>query len=400
MRLLALLLLACSFAARAEDASLMTIRTLLAPMRADQTHGRKARGATLALTEVKHRLRDWVESRLSVLHWNGNRWNPDPRVLQEQLNNELDDAGLLCEAWSRTPCPDWTQLGFLGRLVISIDRAVLIVRATVGIDVCGDDESAYAYEWNEEGAKWRRFWASEQNEYEDGKYFPERFRSVQVSAPDFRPGADRSERLILTLGTEPWCTSNWHDVYSRVWQTRSTYSEPKLLLNEKEWAYVESPIEGSVSSTDVAFEYDVPGAEGGTTRREIRHYALRNGRLERTDPVALTPREFTSYWLESPVAEISRLTDENRLLTLTQWRSQHQGAFWDFTEPTRHCTQRRDLWQVGTSERENGKQEVYFLVRWRPPYHFTMVSVSDRPQPDCTEIDREADLPRSLFPGH
>ena len=42
-------------------------------------------------------------------------------------------------------------------------------------------------------------------------------------------------------------------------------------------------------------------------------------------------------------------------------------------------------------------RKVYFLVRWRPPYRFTMVSVSDRPSPDCTEKDPEADEARSLF---
>jgi hypothetical protein len=49
---------------------------------------------------------------------------------------------------------------------------------------------------------------------------------------------------------------------------------------------------------------------------------------------------------------------------------------------------------------ENSKvkeHNEYFLVRWRPPYHFTMVEVSGHPKPACTEEDREADEPRTLF---
>jgi hypothetical protein len=40
---------------------------------------------------------------------------------------------------------------------------------------------------------------------------------------------------------------------------------------------------------------------------------------------------------------------------------------------------------------------VYFLVRCRPPYHFTMVNISDKPWPRCTEKDPEADAWRTLF---
>jgi hypothetical protein len=41
---------------------------------------------------------------------------------------------------------------------------------------------------------------------------------------------------------------------------------------------------------------------------------------------------------------------------------------------------------------------TYFLVRWRPPYRFTMVDIGDRAYPGCTTEDGEADERRSLFP--
>jgi hypothetical protein len=42
---------------------------------------------------------------------------------------------------------------------------------------------------------------------------------------------------------------------------------------------------------------------------------------------------------------------------------------------------------------------VYLTVRWRPPYIFSMINVSDTPTTGCTEEDRSADdEPRTLFP--
>ena len=65
MRLLALLLLGSPILALAQDTRLDAIRAILLPMR--QLEPLKARGATPAFTTVKHQLRDWIESRLSVL---------------------------------------------------------------------------------------------------------------------------------------------------------------------------------------------------------------------------------------------------------------------------------------------------------------------------------------------
>jgi hypothetical protein len=65
------------------------------------------------------------------------------------------------------------------------------------------------------------------------------------------------------------------------------------------------------------------------------------------------------------------------------------------------CPNARDTWQVGINfEDRQPNPSVYFLVRWRPPYQFRMINVSDRPWTECTEEDREADEePRTLFPG-
>jgi hypothetical protein len=120
MRGLALLLLfACEL--RAAEDRLAAIQLLLVPMRAAPIAA-AARGATPALTDVKHQLRDWIESRLTVLQWNGNRWAPNSAVLEEQLNDELVRADLVC---ARNPKCLENPLGYLGRVVLEMQAGFL-----------------------------------------------------------------------------------------------------------------------------------------------------------------------------------------------------------------------------------------------------------------------------------
>ncbi len=73
---------------------------------------------------------------------------------------------------------------------------------------------------------------------------------------------------------------------------------------------------------------------------------------------------------------------------------------------TLHCEKRPEHWQVGLdwTSFEGGRmvetKHMYLLVRWLPPYRFSMSGVSDHPWPGCTEEDPEADKPRTLFPFH
>jgi len=147
----------------------------------------------------------------------------------------------------------------------------------------------YAYEWS--GDRWRRFWQTEQDDYAEKKYFPQRFEEVLISPTDDRPEGDKSVHLILTLGVEPWCSSNWHDIYMRVWRTKAGVAEPKLLLDERAWGDVAARIDGTVSESHVLAEYSV-GLSPGFTRRLVRHYVVDGDKISRVDPVALGPRDF------------------------------------------------------------------------------------------------------------
>jgi len=395
MRLLAWLLLTSPALMTAENAHLSAIRDLLVPMRKSHEPNFKIRGATPALTMVKHELIGWIESKLPEMRWEGGRWRPDPVVLQERLNDELDRAGLFCDSAQSVPCPDRGELGFLGRLVFDMKPlSVLIVRTGVGIDMCGEDQSAYAYQWTAD--QWHRFWESEQNDYREGKYFPQMFDEVAISPADGGQDADRNEHLILTLGSAPWCSSNWHDVYYRVWQTKSKQGL-LLLLDGKEWAYVADSIRGSVDRDQVAFEYTVGSIPFDSSLRAVRHYVLSDGRLQRVDPVALNTGWFTLFWLTYDWPEIVAWTADDSRTKLKERHQTLRKSFESFSGPTLHCTKHADQWQVSANYGKDGDQQVYFLIRWRPPYRFTMLAAGEKPWADCTEEDPEADQSRDLF---
>ena len=64
----AVALFALPLLAYAGENPLEAIHALLAPMRTTHAQGLKTRGATPVFTDVKQRLRDWIESRVSVLN--------------------------------------------------------------------------------------------------------------------------------------------------------------------------------------------------------------------------------------------------------------------------------------------------------------------------------------------
>ena len=165
------------------------------------------------------------------MQWKDVRWSPNPTILQEQLNDELSRAGLFCT--QEATC--WENpLGYLDRVVLEIQSGFLVVRTSIGVQTCGSDDSAYIYESTDN--QWYRIWQSEQNNYEEKTYFPQRLVEIKISPTDWRPEFDYTEHLIVTTGVLPRCSSVWQPVYYRVWRTKSTYSNPLLLLEGSEQA--------------------------------------------------------------------------------------------------------------------------------------------------------------------
>lgn len=356
-----------------------------------------ARGETPAFTEIKHTLRDWIESRLPALRDEG-----ATDAFARGLNVALRQAKLSCDGGNERGCPDGGQPGYLGDIDLKF-QDVLFVKTRVGV-VCGFDESVYAYRLM--NGRWKRFWEAETNDYGKGKYVPLNFLTVQLSRQDYvDKRADPNLRLLLVLARDPsYCESNWYDIYYRVWQLRIDRPEQNLLLDGSESAFFGSWVDGVVSSREVLFEYSTAMTYTEFEVRPIvRHYVLRNGRLEREAPLALTPRDFVDEWMRTPWSVSSQWTSAGTSLQRMQTKENFEHG--EYTTVT-HCGNRPEHWQVALewSKYDGGRmvatKHLYFLVRWLPPYRFSMSDVSERPWASCTERDSAAEEERTLFPIH
>jgi len=373
---------------------LAEIRAELERVRAEAPQYPETRGASVRLATVKHRLRDWVESQLGQVPSDPNGDDGAELAVARRLNAELEREHLLRETGATGTDDPWSRIGFLGaiRLDYTQRQTFLVLQTAVEVH-CGFDESAYLYRW--QNGRWKRIWETEQNTYTKEEYKVQLIRAVRVS-----PAFNEASSYILTLGTEPWCSSNWHDVYVRIWSVSPSGHEPKLLLDKSQCAYLgthDVPVQGSVGRKDALIEYTVGSIDLGVFIREaVLHYSLTPDKAERIDPIALSPRDFVEEWLAEPW-EQSRLRAQPSAIAVLRKAHQDTGRD-EFIQPTRRC-QTPGLWQVGLGSSEKKKAPVYYLVRWLPPYHFTMVGVSQRPSPGCTKEDPEADEEgRTLFP--
>ncbi len=150
-------------------------------------------------------------------------------MLQERLNDELTRADLICTTESKVECAPWRDRGFLERVALDMQQGIsLIVRTGVALPSCGYDESAYAYEQN--GSQWRKFWQSEQDDYREGKYSPQTLRAVRI-----------------------------------VWTPKGG-NEPVLLLSGSQMAYINAPIQGSVTPDGVLVRIRYKEGQAGARR--------------------------------------------------------------------------------------------------------------------------------------
>jgi hypothetical protein len=393
MRLLGLLAaLGMAAVASAPDAQLSALHATLVKLHAQNVANSETMGATPELTVAKHQLRDWIETQLASA-----KDFDQAKALSARINEILSKLG------AANSSDDQNLLGSVGDVRIRAEAALVIVTTALGI-LCQYDESAYAYQ-NIDG-RWKRIWESEQNDYSPKKYMPQFITSVHAWQ-SWKDGHKDGPPFIMTLGHAWGCASTWHDVYYRIW--RIDPSGSKLLVDGSEFAWMRTDTyaKGSIgqdlendSPIDALIEFSQASIDPGVHNREaVRHYLIEGDHARRVDPVALSPRDFVDEWLTRPWSESAAWSASPDLQT---WRRKFDAdAAGAYNGPSMHC-ETPDLWQVAVEPQHEANQlkpepPVFFLVRWRPPYHFTMVDIAAKPWPHCAQKDPEADQWRTLF---
>jgi hypothetical protein len=128
-------------------------------------------------------------------------------------------------------------------------------------------------------------------------------------------------------------------------------------------------------------------------RRVVLHWKVdSSGKVQRLDPLALSPQTFVSEWFSRPWDEMQPWSEGAMRL-----RPQHdKKPDLESYGQVLHCPSQPDLWQVASSRLD--EDDIYFLVRWKPPYQFKMVDIRTLPDPRGTEPAPEADRNATLFP--
>ncbi|MGC4051692.1 MAG: hypothetical protein QM757_20280 [Paludibaculum sp.] len=346
------------------------------------------------MAKAKHQLRDWIESKLVQV--------TDPSgiaTLETKLNQELQSAGAANED------PQSGQFGTLGEIRLGLEAGLLTLTTSVGI-LCQTDDSAYVYQ--KKDGRWQRIWESEQRDYEARGYKPQVLFKVNLWRP-LTQGRNEPPLYIMTLGNHWGCASAWHPVYYRIW--RVTSSGSRLLIDGEQYAFmrVGTYAVGSIGQqpgrsdapVDVLIEVTVGSVDAGVHNREaVFHYLIEGDKVRRVAPVALSPRDFLDEWLTHDWQEAAAWSVAE---AVRPWhRKLH--ADWvggSFPDNTRRC-ETPGLWQVTFAPSDAKKKyedqaPLYFLVEWRPPFHFAMKEISPKPWPHCTQDDPEADEWRTLF---
>lgn len=356
-----------------------SVPATLRQLRAHLEENRPTFGATAELTVAKHQLRDWVERRLAGL---GER--DDVRAFAGALHTALGGAGLLCNDLSEE-C-DWNFLGYVDDIRVSRAGEFLVVVTAMGI-WCGFDESAYVYAWD--GRQWRRVWEHEREIYTKQDYLPQSIHDVLISAPDASGG-----RLLATLGSQTICGGAFKDLYARAWRMDADYRAARVLDWTAHANDAYPPIHGRVGPDAVLLEYTAGGLLSGEVHTAVRHFRIDRGTATQIDPIAGLPRDFVVEWLSAPWDAMRGRSESPSLETWHAELHRNDGVG-DFPEATFRCGAGVDVWQVSTHLYEGPRR--YFRVRWRSPYSFTMVDISDRPHPDCTVADSRGETYTNLL---
>ena len=381
--------------ASAEDAQLKALHATLVTLRA---HAESPSGGDPAtwteLSVAKHQLRDWIETQLGTLPHPG-----DEHAFADGLNGALRGVSV------RSDKDDPDPAGSLGDVRVSNENGLLTVTTAIGIS-CQRDESAYVYRRID--GRWRRVLESEQSNANPKQYAPQHNLVVHVWQ-GFKDNHEVGPAFVMTLGHEWGCASAWHRVYYRIWRVDASGAKPLIDGSAEAYLRAGSFIVGSIGQDrfdqkapiDALIEFSQRSVDTAIHNREaIRHFLIDGDQIRRIDPIALSPRDFVDEWLTSGWNESATWSASP---CLSKWhRKLH--ADWvggEFSRATMHC-QTPDLWQIAFAPSNAQKNyatepEAYFLVRWRPPYHFTLVDVSEKPWPRCVTEDLEADEWRTLF---
>jgi hypothetical protein len=312
---------------------------------------------------------------------------PDAAKVSKELSSLGQAFSLPPGVLSSEQIPaDFGKFGFeLSFDVKVIEKPRLIgVAANFSIE-CGSDTVLLIFSRSEDLWKEALRWQKKPYKRVDGGTIAFDFG---ISPPD---GA--GQWFVVTHDVAPWCSSTWSAIRYDVLRPTTDPLRPKVLLSSSDGMWWGNEDFGTltVEKDDFDLRFHSSSIDGGVHNRVwIRHYSVVGDTVQRTQPVAVSPRDFVDEWLISPWRQASQwsskaaaqpLSHAHRVLA----RKVRSGSGLLEFDSIQRCSDSSNHYQVEIGE-EFGPEykdarSFYFQVLGKDK--FTMARVSEKPDPGC-----------------
>jgi hypothetical protein len=208
--------------------------------------------------------------------------------------------------------------------------------------------------------------------------------------------------FVVTHDVAPWCSSTWSTIRYAVLRPDVAPQHPKVVFSSDDWMWWGSDDFGSLTVETETFDlrFHSQSIDGGVHNRVwIRHYSVMGDAVKRTQPVAVTPRDFVDEWMVSPWTQAEEWSARNTLATLrrshAEWarKSALTGTLLEY-ESVRGCSDRHDHYQVEVGEVSGPKldRSRSFFFHVLGERDFTMFQILDKPDARCQGRDLLDDM--------
>jgi hypothetical protein len=271
----------------------------------------------------------------------------------------------------------------------------LFVVLTFGIE-CGDDNLLFLY--TKEDGRW----------HQRLHWYSDKYTAPSDAFGDFflytvAPGPNNQSLIAIAHGT-PWCSSRMSAFHIDLFRPSDDSAPLKPMAHLDDY-YSRFDVEPRLKAESDGFEIRLQSDsldEATLVRPGIYRYRTTEGQLRRIQPIALNAREFVDAWLQAPWTDSSEWAlDPTPSLHATRDRfdyslQSNKNSFVVDYGPTRTCTSGSnhfqveidlsDFIQVNNKTEEKDLPTLYAQVR-QNPNSFTMLSITDKPDPTCTGPD-------------
>lgn len=301
----------------------------------------------------------------------------DSAQIQKELLERVHAFQLPADHRTHDPLPpDFGKYGFeLWFDVKSVPEPQLIAVKAGFTIACGADAMLMVFSPAEKS--WREVvrWQSQPYKTIAGAF--EAF-DFGISPPD-----ESGHWYVVAHSIMPWCSSTWSSIRYAVLRSSGDPLKPKVLMSRSDSMWWGNDDLGKLvvgrDSFDLRFHSN--SIDSGVHNRVwIRHYSVNGDVVRRTQPVAVSPRDFVDEWIVSPWQEAAAWSSRQSLEQLRQMHTTlHKLRFGIDFDSVQKCSEATSTVQVGVSDEND--EAFYFKIVGNGPFH--MQSISTSPHSTC-----------------